>query len=133
MNTQKKDAPRLTGKMLAEAAGRIADDQKAEDITIVKLDASIGSADWFVICHADNSQHTRAIAENLISELKAEGIRPWLVEGLESSRWVLIDYSDVIVHVMLDEVRDFYNIEELWGATRKIVAKKSRSSRTEFV
>ena len=73
-----------------------------------------GAADWFIICQADNTSHTSAIADGVIKALKEKHTSPWHQEGLEDGRWALIDYTDVIVHVMLPELREFYDLESLW-------------------
>jgi len=69
-----------------------------------------------VVCEGDNTSHTSAVANGVIAELKARhGTAPWHHEGVEDGRWALIDYTDVVVHVMLREVRKYYDLESLWG------------------
>jgi ribosome-associated protein len=71
-------------------------------------------ADYFVICSGESTTHVRAITESIEEKADRAGIRPSGVEGLTHSRWVLIDYGDVIVHIFEGETRSFYEIEKLW-------------------
>lgn len=80
-------------------------------------------ADYLVICGAESDRQSQAIAMNVCDGLKAKGIRPISVEGMESGRWVLVDYGDVVVHVFLDSVREFYNIEGFWGDAPRLDVK----------
>lgn len=111
MDTQKQ-APK--GKELAELIATFAIDKKAEYVALVELTGATGIADWFVVCQGGNAPHDRAIAEEIIDGLKKIGLRPWHTEGLSDSRWVLVDYSDVVVHVMQPDLRKYYALEELW-------------------
>jgi ribosome-associated protein len=72
--------------------------------------------DWFVVTSGANPRQVRTIAE-AVEERIAEGtgVKPFRVEGLDDARWVLLDYGDVVVHVFLDEVRAFYDLERLWA------------------
>ena len=72
-------------------------------------------ADYFIIATGEVDVHVQAIADNILSTLKDEKIKPLHVEGLENQRWVLIDFVDVVVHIFLPEARDFYGIERLWA------------------
>ena len=96
-------------------AGNLALEKKAENIRVFDLRTLTSITDFFVICTGSTDTQVRAIAEHIRQELKAQEIRPWHVEGLEQSRWVLLDYVDFVVHVFQPEVRDFYGLERLWG------------------
>lgn len=76
--------------------------------------------DAFVVCHANNRRQVRAIAEGIVEELRAKGSRVIGVEGLEASRWVLVDTGDVIVHIFDEAMRGFYDLESLWGDAPRI-------------
>ncbi|MGI8975365.1 MAG: ribosome silencing factor [Thermomicrobiales bacterium] len=71
-------------------------------------------ADFFVISSGENERQLRAIARQLTEELASRQARPSRIEGDAASGWILIDYGDVVVHVFSDELRGFYNLEELW-------------------
>jgi ribosome-associated protein len=111
----------LRGAPLLRAIAEAARDKKAEDITVLNLSRESGIADWFIICQGDNTMHTRAIADNIETELLKRGISPWHTEGMGGTRsggsgaWIVLDFSDVIVHVMTGQVRDYYRLEELWS------------------
>jgi ribosome-associated protein len=68
-----------------------------------------------MICHGTNRRQVRAIAEGIVEDLRALGARPIGVEGLDASRWVLIDYGDVVIHVFDEAMRGFYDLDALWG------------------
>ncbi len=69
-----------------------------------------------VVVSGRSNRHVSAIADHLITDIKAEGFEAPRVEGLEAGDWVLIDTGDVIIHVFRPEVREFYNIEKMWAA-----------------
>lgn len=71
--------------------------------------------DFFVICSGNSSRQVKAIAEHIIETLEHSGIKSWHVEGYNHAMWVLLDYSDVVVHVFHAPVREFYNLEQLWA------------------
>jgi ribosome-associated protein len=96
-------------------AARSTLERKALDVVALDLRGISSATDFFVICSGSSDIHVRAIAEHVIEELKKERIRPGHVEGLESGRWVLVDYIDFVVHVFHPSARDFYQLETLWG------------------
>ena len=106
---------RITPKRLAYLAGKLALDKKATDVKILDLRKLSTICDFFVICSASVEIHAKAIADSIIENLEKKGIRAWHHEGYQASRWILLDYVDVVVHIFLNEVRDFYELEKLWG------------------
>jgi ribosome-associated protein len=110
----KKNAPALAGKALVDCVVESALDKKAEEIVLQDLESVAGIADWFVILSGDNPIHNKAIADGIREALGGRGTRPWIVEGYEQGRWILIDYSDMVVHVMLRDVREYYQLERIW-------------------
>lgn len=86
---------------------------------IVKLDLTSleeAPARYFIICEGESSTQVKAISENIGKKLKEKiGVSPNHVEGMEGSRWILVDYFDTVVHVFYPETRAYYDIEELWG------------------
>ena len=97
-----------------EWARQVLDDQKAENIVVLDVRELTSVTDRMIICSGRSERHVKAIASKLVELGKKSDRAPLGVEGLEHGRWVLIDLNDVIVHVMLPEVRDFYQIESLW-------------------
>ncbi|MCV2867522.1 ribosome silencing factor [Defluviimonas sp. WL0002] len=90
------------------------DDDKAEDVVTIDLRGRSSVADYMVICSGRSSRQVGAIAEKLTERLKEDYGRLCRVEGKEQGDWVLIDASDVIVHVFRPEVREFYQLEKMW-------------------
>ncbi|MFQ3235736.1 MAG: ribosome-associated protein [Paraglaciecola sp.] len=88
---------------------------KARDI--IDLDVSDKSTvtDTMLVCSGNSKRHVISIAENVVVEAKQAGNPPLSIEGRESGDWVLVDLGDVVLHVMQDEARDFYQLEKLWG------------------
>jgi ribosome-associated protein len=115
----KKDKKLLSGKALVDAIVKEAQNELAEEIVVIDLQGTPGAADWFVICQGDTTVHNNAISNRIISGLKELGTAPWKHEGEDEGRWILIDYSDVVVHIMLPELREYYNLEALWAAGKK--------------
>lgn len=102
-------------EILALVLARL-DDDKAEDVVSIELRGKTTIADYMVVASGRSQRHVGAIAEHLVEALKARGVKGVRVEGLPACDWVLIDASDVIVHVFQPEVRGFYNIEKMWSA-----------------
>ena len=92
-------------------------EKKGHQITSIDLSQVENSiCDCFIICHGESVTQVDAIAESIEKKLKGEAkLRAHHVEGLQNSQWVLIDYFDVLVHVFLEEYRNFYKLEELWA------------------
>jgi ribosome-associated protein len=111
----------LRGKELAKLAASYAMRKKADYVSYVQLTDAAGIADWFVICQGDNAPHNKAIADAVVQGLKEKGVNPWHMEGEGDSRWILMDYSDVVVHVMLPDLRDYYGLEKLWPGDITVV------------
>jgi ribosome-associated protein len=97
-------------------AARAAADKKGEDTLILAVGNIFPVTDAFVITSGANARQVRTIAEEVEDQVKlAGGPSPLHIEGLDDARWVLVDYGDFIVHVFLEEVRRFYDLERLWA------------------
>jgi ribosome-associated protein len=94
------------------------DDSKAEDIISINLAGKTSIADTMIVASGRSNTHVGAIAERAVKALKEAGVAAPRIEGLPHCDWVLIDAGDVIVHVFRPEVRQFYNLEKLWGVDR---------------
>lgn len=104
------------GRALALLAARTADDKKGDDVLVLDVGDVLSIAGWFVIASASNSRLVESLADDIERAAKAElGIIPVRMEGHREKQWVLIDYGDVVVHVFHKEMRDFYEIERLYG------------------
>jgi len=94
------------------------EDSKAEDIVSIDLHGKTSIADTMIIATGRSNVHVGAIADRVIKALKARGTYVPRVEGLQSCDWVLVDAGDIIVHLFRPEVRQFYNLEKMWGMDR---------------
>jgi ribosome-associated protein len=93
------------------------DDMKALEIKVLDVRGLTDVADTMVIASGTSDRHVRSVAQRLVEKTKADGFRPHGVEGQQDSDWVLIDLNEMIVHVMLPRVREFYGLEKLWDMT----------------
>ena len=99
----------------AQRAAALCLDRKANDLVLLGLSGVTDMTDFFVIASGTSDTHVRAIAEHVIQELKKEGVKVNHVEGLTQGRWVLLDYVDFVVHLFHPTLRQFYQLERLWG------------------
>ena len=104
-----------TGADLAVFAARAASDMKASNVLVLDVGDVLSIAGYFVIAGASNPRLVRAVVDDIEAKVKAElGRSPVRTEGIREQQWSLIDYGDVVVHVFLDSVREFYEIERLY-------------------
>lgn len=89
--------------------------KKGYDIKILDIRKISSISDFFVICSADVDKQVKAIADEVEEKLDKQGIKCYSKEGYETLNWVILDYFDVIVHIFKTEVRNYYNLEKLWG------------------
>ena len=94
--------------------------RKARDLVILDVRALTSFTDVFVICSGKSNRQVTAIAEHIKVDLKKNGISPISVEGLKDGQWVLLDYGNILVHVFLEPVREFYDLEGFWSNARRI-------------
>lgn len=100
---------------LLKIAMRVAEDSKAYDITVLDISKISIIADYFLICTGRSSIHVKGIAREIVEKIEQQtGFHPRL-EGLREGRWVLLDCGDLIIHIFVEEERQFYNLERLWG------------------
>lgn len=96
---------------------RSLDDDKALDIVVIDLEGKTAIADFMVIASGTSQRQVGAMAEHLREKLKVSGIKGVSLEGASHCDWVLLDTGDIIVHLFRPEVRDFYNLEKMWGVS----------------
>ncbi len=103
-------------RRLAAVAARAAAAKVGQDTVVLEVGEMLAITDAFVITSGVNTRQVRTIAEEVEAKVtEAGGPKPLRVEGLDDARWVLLDYGDFVVHVFLDEVRRYYDIERLWS------------------
>lgn len=115
----------MDSRKLALLCRELADNKKAEDIVVLDLRKLSSITDYFVIAGATSEPHMRAVADEITDKLREEhGIRPRVVDGKLSTAWLVMDYFDVIVHVMRADVRERYDLEGLWGDAPRVKPRK---------
>ena len=117
----------MDGIEKAKLCAKYADDKKAEDIVIMDLHDLSPITDYFVICTANSSPHLRAVRDGIEAGLREDHqIRPLIMDGGHESQWLIIHYGDVMVHVLQDEKRGYYCLEDLWGEAKRVKWKPAR-------
>ena len=99
-------------------------DRKAESLRVFRLASVSDFTDYFVVMSGTNERQVQAIADSVQDRLRSSGVRPLHVEGYDHARWVLLDYGgDMVIHVFLDESRQFYGLERLWADAPEVTAE----------
>ena len=104
-----------TSKDLALAIAEAASSKKAHDIVLMKMEGLTVATDYFVVCSANTSTQTRAIADAVEDKLEEAGIPFSHKEGYREGEWILMDYGDCVLHVFTRDSREYYALEQLWG------------------
>ena len=110
----------LVSEKLAKLCRGIALDKKAEDAMILDVRGISNVADFFLICTGTSEPHLKAIADAIARRLLDEGIRPLHRDGYPPSRWIVMDYNDVLIHIFHPELRQRYCLEDLWGDAKRV-------------
>ena len=124
-----------TPSALVKIISAALDDMKAVNVRVMDVRGITDIADCMIIASGNSDRHVRSIADRVVERCKAAGFRPYGREGERDAEWVLVDLSDVIVHVMLPRVREFYGLEHLWERpvgkaldTRTIASKGKKTA-----
>ena len=115
-NPEIKNKPAISPAALNSLIQKVLDDHQAEDIVVIDLVGKSTIGDHMVIATGRSSRQVIALAETLIQALKAKGLVGIKPEGARQGHWILIDAGDVIIHLFLPEVREFYSLEKMWEA-----------------
>lgn len=105
---------KLTDMEELEIAVKALDSKKAENIKAIKVADLTILANYFVIAGASSTTQVKALVDEVEYQLEQKGVRPKNIEGVQSANWIVLDYVDIIVHVFLNESREFYKLEHLW-------------------
>ena len=92
---------------------------KARDITVLDVRGIASFTDLMVVASGASTRQVKALADKVLERCRLAGVRPLGIEGEREAEWVLVDLGDIVVHVMLPQTRDFYNLEKLWSVDRR--------------
>ena len=101
----------MSSKRLLKKIILLADGKKAENIVALDVSTITSLSEYFVVCSASNLVQVKAIADNIKDNLSEN---PWRTEGYENGTWIILDYVDIVVHVFLEEMRSYYDLERIW-------------------
>lgn len=110
----------MTSTEKMEIIAKFLDSKKAHDIKVLKVADLTLLADYFIVCSAQSTTQVKSLSDNLLEHLEERGEEPLKREGKQGLNWILLDYSDVIVHVFYQETREFYGLEKLWADAEEI-------------
>jgi ribosome-associated protein len=117
----------MNSKKLAQLCSEFADNRKAENITVLDVRKVSSVTDYFVVVSGTSEPHLRAIVSEITDQLRDQhDLRPTRVDGSTGGAWVVLDFFDVIVHVMRADVRERYDLESLWGDAAKVKSLKPK-------
>ena len=113
----------LEGATAAEVAKVIADvldAKKGRDVKIIHVEEKTVIAEYFVLCTGNSSTQVKGLVGEVEYQLERRGVTPYNVEGRDNNSWILMDYSNIIVHVFSREAREFYNLDKLYGDSSSV-------------
>ncbi len=116
---------------LATTAVAALEDVKGRDIAVFNVKKMTALFDKVIMVSGDSNRHVRALANNVCTEVRKGGGRVFSTEGEQTGEWVLVDLGAVIVHVMQPAIRQYYNLEEIWGVSPRPKARKSATPKSE--
>lgn len=103
-------------------------EKKAERVLLMDVRKLTSLSDYFIVCHGTNDTQVKALASNVLTKVSTDlDIKPFSKEGMDARRWVIIDYVDIVVHVFLEEVREYYSLERMWSDAKVTQIEDSKS------
>jgi ribosome-associated protein len=117
----------MEGKELANFIARIIKDKKGDDVVIINVKKLTVLTEYFVVCSSLVEEHSRSIAEEIGKQLKDSGEKITNIDRGTSDSWIALDCGNVIVHIMTEEKRKFYNLERIWQEVEPELSRKKRS------
>ena len=119
----------MESKKLALVCRELADNKKADNLVVLDVQEVSSITDYFVIASGSSEPHLRAISEEIIDRLRDEhDVRPRAIDGNLAAAWLVLDFFDVIVHVMRTDVRERYDLEGLWGDAPRVKPRKQKKA-----
>ena len=115
MTADPQPEAKLSGEAVLSIAKDALDDLKALEPVTLDVRELSSVTDYLLVASGTSSRHVKSLAENVLMKAKASGVRPLGVEGERTGDWVLVDFGDVVVHVMQPATRSFYDLERLWS------------------
>jgi ribosome-associated protein len=120
----------MDARKLALLCRELADNKKAEDLVILDVRALSSVTDYFVIASGASEPHLRAIVDEILDKLRQEHhLRPRAIDGTLHAAWVVLDFFDVIVHIMRQDMRQRYDLESLWGDAPRVKPRRRAAAR----
>jgi ribosome-associated protein len=110
----------LTSRELVELVARTLLAHKGQDLLVLDVKSLSNLGDYFLICSGGSKRHVQALAEHLQATLKQVGVKPLGLEGMDEGHWVLLDYIDVVIHLFIKPLREFYDLEGLWVEAHRV-------------
>jgi len=110
----------LTSNELVELAARTLLAHKGQDLLVLDVKSLSSLGDYFLICSGGSKRHVQALAQHLQETLKQVGVMPLGLEGVDEGHWVLLDYIDVVIHLFIKPLREFYDLEGLWVEAHRV-------------
>lgn len=114
MTPERTPVDSADAKGIADAIAEVLDSKKARDIKVIRVEDKTVIAEYFVLCTGNSSTQVKALAGEVEFRMEERGLNPYSVEGRDNNSWVLVDYSNVIVHIFSREAREFYNLDKLY-------------------
>ena len=131
MATTADPSPQTTEDLKAMVLAAL-EDAKANDVRQLDVRRLTDITDWMVVASGTSTRHVLALADHVRTQVKAQGLSPIGTEGESGSDWVLLDYGDVVVHLMLPDTRGFYDLEGLWDDRLSRVVQLTRERLTDL-
>jgi|TARA_B100001093_G_scaffold520493_1_gene616769 ribosome-associated protein len=101
----------MSAKKLLKKIVLLSEEKKAENIVAMDVSKITSLSEYFILCSASNLIQVKAIADNIKDNVDEN---PWKTEGYENGTWIILDYVDIVVHIFLDEMREYYDLERIW-------------------
>jgi ribosome-associated protein len=109
----------LGGRRLVDVIVAAAQEKLAERLTVIDLYGTLASSDFFIIVQSGTAVQNIAIADSVVEHCARLHTHPWHIEGKREGRWILMDFTDVVVHILLPDLRSYYSLETLWTGGKR--------------